>query len=206
MARLEVNEIVAVEADEIVLPRYVSWAAIFVGALSALGLLLIFGLTGLAVGSHQIGQRVASWHEFSVITLVFSVFGSFLSFVLGGWAAARISGARRAETAMLDGAIVWLVTVPGLLFFAVLGAGGLLGIWYGGLAATPPWAPQATPMAESAAAALSARNAALGALTALLLGMIGAVVGGWLGSGEPMTLKHVKRPYGHAGRAWGETR
>lgn len=206
MARLEVNEIVAVESDEVVLPRYVSWTAIFVGALSALGLLLIFGLTGLAVGSHQIGQRVASWHDFSVITLVFSVFGSFLSFVLGGWAAARISGARRAETAVLDGAIVWLVTVPGLLFFAALGAGGLLGIWYGGLAATPPWAPQATPMAESAAAALAARNAALGALTALLLGMIGAVVGGWLGSGEPMTLKHVKRPYGHPGRAWGETR
>ena len=206
MARLEVNEIVAVESDELVSAVVRLLDGVFVGALSALALLLIFGLTGIAVGSHQIGQRVASWHDFSVITLMFSVFGSFLSFVLGGWVTARISGARRAETAVLDGAIVWLVTVPGLLFFAALGAGGLLGIWYGGLAATPPWAPQATPMAESAVAALAARNAALGALTALLLGMIGAVVGGWLGSGEPMTLKHVKRPYGHPDRAWGETR
>jgi hypothetical protein len=38
MARVEVNEIVAVEASEVVLPRYVSWTGIFIGALSALGL------------------------------------------------------------------------------------------------------------------------------------------------------------------------
>jgi hypothetical protein len=206
MARVEVNEIVAVEASEVVLPRYVSWTGIFIGALSALGLLLVFGLTGLAVGSHQTGQRVASWHDFRLITLAFSVFGSFLSFVLGGWVAARISGARRAETAMLDGAIVWLVTVPGLLFFAALGTGGLFGIWYGGLAAPPPWVPQATPMAESAAAALAARNAALGALTALLLGLVGSVVGGWMGSGERMALNYSKTPHRQHGRAWGETR
>jgi hypothetical protein len=207
MARVEVNEVIAVQSDDdVVLPRYVSWTGIFVGALSALGLLLVFGLTGIAVGSHQVGQRVGSWHEFRLITLAFSVFGSFLSFVLGGWVAARVSGARRADTAMLDGAIVWLVTVPGLLFFAALGAGGFLGIWYGGLAAPPAWAPPATPMVESAAAALAARNGALGALTALLLGVVGAVIGGWLGSGEPMTLGSAKRAHGEPGRAWGETR
>ena len=101
MARLEVEEVVGLEPDEGFLPWYVSWSGVFVGALSALALLLVFGLTGLAVGAHQIGQRFASWHEFRVITLAFSVFGSFLSFVLGGWAAARVTGTRRAETAML---------------------------------------------------------------------------------------------------------
>ena len=134
------------------------------------------------------------------------MFGSFLSFVLGGWAAARVTGTRRAETAMLHGAIAWLVTVPGLLFFAALGAGGYLGTWYGGLAAPPAWAPQATPMVESAAAALAARNAALGALTAILLGLVGSVVGGWMGSGERMSLNYSNRPHLQHGRAWGETR
>ena len=137
---------------------------------------------------------------------MFSVFGSFLSFVLGGWAAARVTGTRRAETAMLHGAIAWLVTIPGLLFFAALGAGGYLGAWYGGLAAPPSWAPQATPMVESAAAALAARNAALGSLTALLLGLVGSVVGGWMGSGERMSLNYSNRPHPEHGRAWGETR
>jgi uncharacterized membrane protein YeaQ/YmgE (transglycosylase-associated protein family) len=206
MARLEVEEVVAIEPDDGFLPWYVSWSGVFVGALSALALLLVFGLLGISVGAHQIGQRFASWHEFRLITLVFSVFGSFLSFVLGGWAAARVTGTRRPETAMLHGAIAWLVTIPGLLFFAGLGAGGYLGAWYGGLAAPPPWAPQATPMVESAAAALAARNAALGALTALLLGLVGSVVGGWMGSGERMTLNYMKRPYGHDGRTFGEMR
>jgi len=87
MARLEVEEIVALEPDEGFLPWYVSWSGVFVGALSAIALLLVFGLTAIAIGAHQIGQRFATWHEFHLITLVFSVFGSFLSFVLGGWAA-----------------------------------------------------------------------------------------------------------------------
>jgi hypothetical protein len=34
------------------------------------------------------------------------------------------------------------------------------------------------------------RNAALGGVTALLLGLAGAVVGGWLASGEPMSIRY----------------
>jgi len=34
------------------------------------------------------------------------------------------------------------------------------------------------------------RNSALGALTALLLGLVGSALGGWLASGEPMSLTH----------------
>jgi len=34
------------------------------------------------------------------------------------------------------------------------------------------------------------RNSALGALSALLLGLMGSVVGGWMASGEPMTLTY----------------
>ena len=204
VSRIEVDEVV-IEEIEGLSPWYLSWSGVWVGALSAVALLLVFGLTGIAVGAHQLGRRIGSWHEFHLVTLAFSVFGSFLSFVLGGWVAARIAGIRRAEPAMLHGAIVWLVAIPGLLFLAALGAGGYFGTWYTGLAAPPAWAPQATPI-ESPGAALAARNGALGALTALLLGLVGGVVGGWMGSGERMTLGYVKRPYGHDGRAWGETR
>jgi len=172
MARLEVDEIVAVDSDEVALPWYVAWSAIFVGALAALGLLLTFGLTGLAVGSHQMGHRYGTWHEFRLITLIFSVFGSFLSFVLGGWAASRIAGFRRTDTAMLHGAIVWLVTIPALLFFAALGSGGYFGTWYGGLAAPPAWAPQATPQVDSIAAATAATRSAAARQVRLIPGDI----------------------------------
>jgi hypothetical protein len=36
------------------------------------------------------------------------------------------------------------------------------------------------------------RNSALGAVTALLLGLMGAVIGGWMASGEPMNFSHYK--------------
>ena len=203
MARLEVEEVVALEPDEGFLPWYVSWSGVFVGALSALALLLVFGLTAIAVGAHQIGQRFATWHEFHLITLVFSVFGSFLSFVLGGWAAARVTGTRRAETAMLHGAIAWLIAVPILLVMASLGTAAYLGTWYGGLAGTPAWAAPAAAALQDPSAAIAARNGALAAVTALLLGLVGGVIGGWMGSGEPMTFTHYRtRPLRSGTEGW----
>jgi hypothetical protein len=36
------------------------------------------------------------------------------------------------------------------------------------------------------------RNTALAALLSLLVGLIGSVIGGWMASGEPMTLTHYR--------------
>jgi hypothetical protein len=35
-----------------------------------------------------------------------------------------------------------------------------------------------------------ARNSAIGAVTALLIGLMGSLIGGWLASGEPMSLTY----------------
>src|SRR5438105_117113 len=83
--------------------------------------------------------------------------------------------------------VAWPVTVPLLLAVAALGAGGFYGSWYEGLAGRPAWAAtvaaaneapppspvQAERLKEEARAA---RNAALGAVTALLLGLIGSAI------------------------------
>jgi uncharacterized membrane protein YeaQ/YmgE (transglycosylase-associated protein family) len=164
----------------------VSWSAIWIGALAALAVGLIFGLTGIAIGTYR-EAHIVSWHTFDFWALVLSVCGAFFSFAVGGWTAGKVSGARRAETAMLHGAVAWLVTIPVLLVLAALGAAGYFGIWYGGLAGTPAWAP---PVTVDPQAAIIARNGALGAVTALLLGLIGSVVGGWMASGEPMTFTY----------------
>ena len=44
------------------------------------------------------------------------------------------------------------------------------------------------------------QNSALGALTALLLGLIGSVIGGWMASGEPMNFTHyrTRKPLYHS--------
>src|SRR5437868_13263820 len=87
----------------------VYWSAIWVGALAALATALVFGLAGIALGAQQLGPagRVVRWSEVSLGTLAVSVIGAFAAGVVGGWVAGQIAGIRRAEPAMLHGAIVW---------------------------------------------------------------------------------------------------
>ena len=205
--RMKVEEVTMVTyGDEGVEVRAVwplSWSAVWVGTLAAIALALIFGLVGIAVGAHRVGQPLSAWHDMSFLALAWSVFGAFISFVVGGWAAAKVAGLRRSETAMLHGAIAWLIAVPILLVMASLGAAASLGTWYGGLAGTPAWAAPAAAALQDPSAAIAARNAALAAVTALLLGLVGAVIGGWMGSGEPMTFTHYRtRPVRSGTEGW----
>jgi hypothetical protein len=167
----------------------VYWSAIWAGALSALALALIFGLIGTALGAHQVGKKVVNLHDMTFWGLVFSVAGAFFSFVVGGWVAASIAGLRRAEDAALHGALSWLVALPMLLVLGALGAASFFGGWYGGLSGTPVWASASNVTADPNAA-MVARNSAIGAVTALLIGLVGSCIGGWWASGEPMSLTY----------------
>jgi hypothetical protein len=161
----------------------VYWSSVFVGALSAVAVALILGLLAGAIEGYDLVRGRPSAADLGLGDLIAVVCGAFFSFVAGGWIAARIAGVRRAETGALHGAIAWLVATPMLLVLVALGAGTMFGTWYAGLAGTPAWA---TPPPTPANAAELMQEAAGGALTALLLGLMGAVLGGWFGSGETM--------------------
>lgn len=168
----------------------VSWSAVWVGALTALAVGLIAGLAGIAAGAQIVGhgENVTSWRNVQFGGIVWAVCSAFFSFVAGGWVAAKIAGHPRCEPAMLHAAICWLVAIPLLLTLAALGAGGYFGGWYSGLAGNPIWANRAVPLVDATEAYAIARNNALGAVSALLLGLIGSALGGWLASGEPMSI------------------
>jgi len=168
----------------------VYWSAIWVGALTSSVVGLIIGLIATAVGAHETA-RLANFHKVSVIALCFVIGGAFAANAVGGWVAGKIAGLKRAETGMLHGAIVWLVAVPALVILAALGAGSMFGGWFGGLAGTPAWVTPAAAVDPNAATI--ARNEALAALTGILVGLMGAVIGGWLASGEPMSITHYRR-------------
>lgn len=199
----------------------VNWSAIWVGALAAIAAVLIFGLIGISVGAHRLGNedRIVDLRKTSLLTIALSIFASFLAFVIGGWVAGKIAGIYRAEPAMIHGVIAWLVAVPVLVGLAAIGAGSTMGGWYSGLASSPT-ASAAMPFDRPEALAPNAtaeeqaqyrsdvaaykqkvaqwkqdtpkvvRNTALGAVSALLLGLIGSVIGGWMSSGEPMNFTH----------------
>jgi hypothetical protein len=168
----------------------VAWSAIWVGTLTALAVGLIIGLVGFAVGAHEV-SRYVDWKKAQLIGLIFSVGGAFFASVAGGWVAARIAGIRRSEPAILHGAIVWLQTLPLLIVFAALGASVHFGGWYAGLSGTPSWVT--APTTPDPDLAVAARNNALATAVALLLGLVGSVIGGWMASGEPMTFTHHRR-------------
>jgi hypothetical protein len=167
----------------------VNWSAVWAGALTAVAVGLVFGLIGTAIGAHQVGKKVVNMHDLSFWGLVFSVAGAFFSFVAGGWVSGSIAGLRRSEDASLHGAITWLVAQPLFLMLGALGAASFFGTWYAGMAGTPVWAGSSSVTADPNAAMI-ARNSAIGVLTAMLIGLSGAVIGGWWASGEPMSLTY----------------
>jgi hypothetical protein len=166
--------------------------------------------------------RVVDLKTLSFATMAVGVCGAFFAFVLGGWIAGKIAGILRSEPAMLHGAIVWLVATPLIAAAAGLWAGVFAGGWLAGLAApsasalTVPFErPETLPASASpeeraenqaawadyrakvaqwhADSPKAARNSALLAVTSLLLGLVGSVVGGWMACGEPMTLTQRHR-------------
>jgi hypothetical protein len=204
---------------------HVNWTAVWVGALSAVAAVVIFGLAGIAVGAHLVGadQRVVDLHKYNIGALICSLLSAFFAFAIAGWVTGKVAGILHSEPAMLHGAVAWLVAVPLIIALCLLGAGSLIGGWFGGLTGNPSWAsPSASPFErpESPGAgateaqrseyntaqtkyrndlaewnkdnAKAIRNSALGAVSALLLGLVGSVIGGWMAAGEPMNFSHYK--------------
>lgn len=165
----------------------VNWSAAWVGALAALTAALIFGLIGTAAGATSV-QKFSSFATVTRTEVAMVVCAAFFAFVIGGWVAGKITGARHSEPAILHGAIAWLIATPLLVLLLSLGAGGAFGGWYGGLVTSPFGAAAATQPSPDAV-----RATALAAMTALLVGLIGSVIGGWMASGEPMTFTHHRK-------------
>ncbi|HEV8020404.1 MAG TPA: hypothetical protein VGP41_04010 [Candidatus Lustribacter sp.] len=165
----------------------VNWSAVWTGALASLSAALIFGLIGTAVGATSV-QKFSSFTTITRIEVAMVILSAFFAFVIGGWVAGKITGAVRSERTILHGAIAWLVATPVLVLLLAAGAGNAFGGWYGGLVISPFAASTASAPTPDAV-----RATALAAITSLLVGLIGSVIGGWMASGEPMTFTHHRK-------------
>lgn len=193
----------------------VDWSAVAVGALAALALSMVFALVDVAIGAHQLtpSARLVDPRKLGLLLMGIGVFGSFLAFAAGGWTSSKIAGIGHSESAALHGAISWLLAVPLLALLSAAGAGGFTGSWYEGLAMNRAslTAPYDRPVLASgtvsdadrrmyddslvkyqqAVAAWNTdtpravRNSAMLGATALLIGLLGAAIGGWVANGEP---------------------
>lgn len=165
-----------------------SWSSVLLGAMAAVVAVVLFGLIGTAIGAHKTGVegRITTWSGVGFGALVFAVISSFFAFVIGGWITVRVAGLRRAESATLHGAVTWVVAIFALVAMAAL-SGAIFNGWYTGLAPTPA-VPAVPGQPADPNIAIAARNGALAAAGSLLIGLVGAVLGGWMASGEPMRI------------------
>jgi hypothetical protein len=91
---------------------------------------------------------------------------------------------------MLHGAISFLVATVVLVALASFG-GGVYNGWYAGLSPAAV-VPAAAGQPVDPNALKAAATGAMAATVALLLGLVGSVIGGWMGSGEPMTFTYYR--------------
>lgn len=187
----------------------VRWGPIVAGLLTALTSLLLLSLLGLAVGLTTVNAGTAAAQGgpppgLGTNSLIWGAISAILAFLLGGFVASRTAALFDRNWGALNGALVFMLAVPLLLWLASTGLGAVLGS-LGNLGALRPdlagsAADQARAAAQSATpvdvarTAEAARNTAWGTLLGSLLGLGASALGGWLGTRRPMaTSAHVTR-------------
>lgn len=166
----------------------INWTAVIAGALCAVVAATLLGLIGTAIGANATANsgRITTWSGVGFGALVYAVISSFFAFVIGGWVAGKVSGIRRAEDAALQAALAWVLATFLIVTLAAM-SGAVFNGWYASLAPSPA-VPAVPGQPADPNLANAIRNGATAAAAAFLIGLIGAVIGGWWSSGEPMTI------------------
>lgn len=105
----------------------VSWGGIWGGVLLAVGLLILLTSLGLAVGvsAAQPGETEAS--TLGTGAGIWAAISLLLALFIGGFAATRLGAITDRATGFFEGALVWVVSILLMVYFASSGVGLLAG-------------------------------------------------------------------------------
>jgi hypothetical protein len=192
----------------------VHWGPIVAGLLTALTALLLLSLLGLAIGLTTLNAGTAAAQggpppDAGRNSAIWAGIAGILSFLLGGYVVGRTAALFNRGWGALNGALVFMLAVPLILWLAGQGLGtvfGSLGTLSGALASNPGVAQAAQGAAGQAQAAAqnvqpvdvaraaeAARNTAWGTLAGSLLGLAASAFGGWLGTRHPTATERTHR-------------
>jgi len=97
----------------------VSWGAIFAGTVIALGLLILLGMLGTAIGFRAVDpQQAAAFDGVGIGAGIWWIVTSVLALGIGGYVAGRLSGIPDKNSATAHGASVWGVVTILMLWLA----------------------------------------------------------------------------------------
>jgi hypothetical protein len=176
----------------------VRWGPIIGGVATAMTTMLILSLFGLAVGLTTVnaGDAAATGSvpdNTGTMTAIWGAVSAIISFFIGGFVAGRTASVFSRGWGSMNGAMVFLIGVPIMLWLAAQGLGTVMGTFSGyapDIANNAQATAQNTPPIEVARTAEQIRNGAWGSLLAALLGLGAAALGGSAG-----TRRHVEMEY-----------
>lgn len=132
-----VSDVAAVPARNVTVTTPIDrirWGSVLAGLFTALSTLVLLNLLGLAIGisSYDASDTLSN---FGLGAGIWGAVSTLIAFVIGGWLAARSAATPGSGNGVLNGVMVWIVTIPLLLYLLSSGIGALLNA-AGGLAAT----------------------------------------------------------------------
>ncbi len=193
---------VTVNAAAVTPADQVRWGSIIAGLFTTLATLTVLAVLGVAIGlsSYDAGESFGGW---GAAAGWWGAISALIAFFIGGWLAARSAAFQSHRSGLLNGAMVWVTTIP--LTLLIL-AGGLNTIMRSAASASSAMDNQTTTAAgdqgtlyneaQQAAATVSGNvntgdvqraadnsaGEAWGTLLSLLLGLAAAAAGGWIGA------------------------
>ncbi len=175
----------------------VRWGPIWAGLLAAFFALLVLSLLGVAIGATTVNAGAAVQGNANAnsgagaFSAIWAGIAAILSFLIGGYVAGRTAAVHERGWAALNGALVFLLALPILLWLASQGLGAIignasniaggLGINLGQLGNSASGAARNVTPGQAQQEADTARNTAVGTLIGLLLGCAAGALGGTLG-------------------------
>lgn len=113
---VEVNTAVVTPTDR------VRWGPILAGLFAALSTLAVLSVLGVAIAgsAYDPGDRART---FGIGAGIWGAVSMLLAFAVGGWLAARSAAVRGHHNGLLNGAMVWAVAIPLILYTLASGVG-----------------------------------------------------------------------------------
>lgn len=168
----------------------VRWGPVIGGVATAMTSMLMLSLFGLAVGLTTVnaGDAAATGtlpNNTGTSAAIWGGVSAIISFLVGGFVAGRTAAIFSRGWGALNGAMVFLIGVPIMLWLAGQGLGSLMGTfsgYAGDIANNAQSTAQNTTPLQVSQTAEQIRNGAWGSLLAAILGLAAAAVGGSAGT------------------------
>ena len=102
----------------------VRWGPIIAGLFAALSTLAVLTVLGIAVAGSAYDPGDSA-RAFGIGAGIWSAVSALIAFFIGGWLASRSAAVRSEGSGVLNGAMVWVVAIPLMLYVIMGGVGSL---------------------------------------------------------------------------------